>query len=290
MKTNNKQKRQVWLKGIVLFNLFTLLSFFVACDHIDESERLIKVAEENNATTPLTSNEEVSGTAKNVLIEDFTGQRCSNCPNGTKIIEQLQETYGNDRVIAVGLYSGPFGKTAAGALLPLTTETGCTYYDNRQVESQPGAQIDRRGVVIYNVQEWIKAVKEDLGFLAEVKMEVEAQINDESIDITLHEEAYGPFDGKLQVWILEDGITAAQIMPDGSANRNYVHNHVFRTAVNGTWGDDFSIAAGEEKTQTFSQPVDAAWNTDNLSVVAFVYNDDGVEQVAKEKVNKQKQQ
>ena len=286
MKTNNKQKRQVWLKGIVLFNLFTLLSFFVACDHIDESERLIKVAEENNATTPLTSNEEVSGTAKNVLIEDFTGQRCSNCPNGTKIIEQLQETYGNDRVIAVGLYSGPFGKTAAGALLPLTTETGCTYYDNWQVESQPGARIGRSGNVLYKTQDWVKAVQTQLGYLSEIEMAAEATVNGDAIDITVKEKAFGPVDGKLQVWLLEDGITAAQIMPDGSANRNYVHNHVFRTAVNGTWGDDFSIAADEEKTQTFSQPIDATWNTANLSVVAFVYNDDGVEQVVKEKVNK----
>ena len=284
MKTNNKQKRQVWLKGIVLFNLFTLLSFFVACDHIDESDRLIKVAEENNATTPPPSDEGVSGTAKNVLIEDFTGQRCSNCPNGTKVIEQLQETYGDDRVIAVGIHSGPFGKLANGNLLPLTTETGCEYYDQRGVESQPGAQIDRKGVVIYNVQEWIKAVKEDLGLLSEVKMEVEAKVNGENIDITLHEEAYGPFDGKLQVWILEDGITAQQIMPDGTTNRSYVHNHVFRTAVNGTWGEDFSINAKESKSQTLSQHIDTTWNTDNLSVVAFIYNGNGVEQAAMKKV------
>ena len=84
--------------------------------------------------------------------------------------------------------------------------------------------------------------------------------------------------------VLEDGITAMQLMPDGSANREYVHNHVLRTAVNGAWGESFTINEGETKQQTLSQAVDSKWNTANLSIVAFVYNDDGVEQAVKTKV------
>lgn len=82
-----------------------------SCDNIAEGDRLIYVA-------PV----EVS---KNVLIEDFTGQRCLNCPTATETIHGLQETYGGTKVIAVGLYSGDFGKKVDGTLLPLTTETGC---------------------------------------------------------------------------------------------------------------------------------------------------------------------
>ena len=275
-------KVRAWSINMLPVVLLSLLPFFSACSHIDEDEQLIEMTD-NTPTVP--EEEQPSAAPRNVLIEDFTGQRCSNCPNGTLVIEDLQQTY-EGRVIVVGLYSGPFGKTAAGALLPLTTETGCTYYDNWQVESQPGARIGRSGNVLYKTQDWVKAVQTQLGYLSEIEMAAEATVNGDAIDITVKEKAFGPVDGKLQVWLLEDGITAAQIMPDGSANRNYVHNHVFRTAVNGTWGDDFSIAADEEKTQTFSQPIDATWNTANLSVVAFVYNDDGVEQVVKEKVNK----
>lgn len=255
----------------------------MGCSHINDDERLIRVTEE--AAPEPTGDETVSGTTKNVLIEDFTGQRCSNCPNGTKIIEQLQEQYG-DQVIAVSIHSGPFGKTATGNLLPLTTETGCEYYDRWGVESQPGAKIDRSGNVLYNVQEWVNAVQNNLGFLSEVKMEVETRLKDNTIDIMLKEEAYGPFNGKLQVWVLEDCIVGAQIMPDGSTNREYVHNHVFRTAVNGTWGEDFSIDKGESKGQQLSQTINAAWNTDRLSIVAFIYNDNGVEQAVKGKVEK----
>jgi hypothetical protein len=70
-------------------------------------------------------------------------------------------------------------------------------------------------------------------------------------------------------------------MPDGSANKDYVHNHVFRTAVNGTWGDAITIGAGATLTQTFHQTIDSQWDTTKLSVVAFVYNDKGVEQAIK---------
>ena len=79
-------------------------------------------------------------------------------------------------------------------------------------------------------------------------------------------------------------IVALQMMPDGSSNRAYVHNHVLRTPVNGTWGDSFTIQEGESKQQEMTQALDTSWNPSNLSIVAFVYNDAGVEHVVKTKV------
>jgi hypothetical protein len=60
---------------------------------------------------------------------------------------------------------------------------------------------------------------------------------------------------------------------------------VLRAAVNGLWGDAFAIDEGEWKTQVMSQAVEDAWNPENLSVVAFVYNDQGVQQAVKGKVS-----
>ena len=70
-------------------------------------------------------------------------------------------------------------------------------------------------------------------------------------------------------------------MPDGSINKGYVHNHVLRTAVNGTWGEAIHLAAGEQKTQQLTQAISSDWNAEKLSIVAFVYNDNGVEQAIK---------
>ena len=53
-------------------------------------------------------------------------------------------------------------------------------------------------------------------------------------------------------------------------------------------GEDFTVKEGETKTQTYQQTVDAKWNTENLSIVAFVYNGNGVEQAVKVKVKSEK--
>ena len=56
---------------------------------------------------------------------------------------------------------------------------------------------------------------------------------------------------------------------------------MFRTAGNGIWGEDFSIGEGETVERTFTQVLEPAWNKDKLSVVAFVYNENGVQQAVR---------
>ena len=95
----------------------------------------------------------------------------------------------------------------------------------------------------------------------------------------------GDVTGKLQVWLLEDSITAMQLMPGNVINTSYVHNHVLRAPINGLWGDDFAIGEGEQKERVLTFQPDAAWNPEHLSIVAFVYNNSGVLQVTKGTLN-----
>ena len=78
---------------------------------------------------------------------------------------------------------------------------------------------------------------------------------------------------------------ALQVSLQGG-NPQYVHNHVFRDAINGTWGEEVSLALGEQKVLEYNDIVlDAAWKPENVSVVAFVYNDDGVVQATQCKLS-----
>ena len=86
------------------------------------------------------------------------------------------------------------------------------------------------------------------------------------------------------MWLVEDSITAMQLMPDGSVNYNYTHNHVLRAAVNGEWGSTVSIPANNSEESTFSYRLDDNNVADNCYFVAFVYDDSGVKQVAKARV------
>ena len=242
------------------------------CDHIAEDDRLIY--------------EKPEPAKRAVLLEDFTGQRCTNCPKATEVIGQLQETYGN-ALVAVGIHGGPLGFKGNAKNVGLATDLGDEYYNHWNLEYQPVGLIDRHGAV--NYADWAKAVKEELAKTSAIDLKLDAVLKDGTINIAVEATGKeGTVSGKLQLWVLEDGITAMQMMPDGSTNREYVHNHVFRTAVNGSWGETFTINEAEMVKQTYTQAVDASWNTANLSVVAFVYNGDGVEQAVKGKVNSEK--
>ena len=245
--------------------LLTLL-LLAACSEIDEDERLIYVKPD-----PV---------GRNVLIEDVTGQRCVNCPTATSEIEKLQEYYGADHVIAVGIHSGPFAKSVRGIPYPLYTETGDEYYNYWKVESQPMGVIDRLGTCDYNL--WAAKVRDELSKNAPLSLVVTSSYDKESRNaaITVSGKGVdGSVSGFLQVWLTEDGITDFQYMLDGSVNREYVHNHVYRMAVNGLWGDDFSIKEGEEKTLPYTCKLKGGWKPENMHMVAFVYNDSGVQQV-----------
>ena len=58
-----------------------------------------------------------------------------------------------------------------------------------------------------------------------------------------------------------------------------MYNHVLRAAVTATDGEAFPVRYGAEKTATYTYQLDEDWKRENMHVVAFVYNSNGVEQV-----------
>lgn len=236
-----------------------------ACDHISEDERLIY--------------EKPEPAQRVVLLEDFTGQRCVNCPKATEVIEQLLETYG-DALVAVGIHGGPLAFAGNTKVVGLKTATGDEYYNHWNLEYQPVGLVNRHAPV--NYPEWAAAIKEELAKPSPLRLNGTTAIEDNTITINIFAEGTdGTVAGKLQVWLIEDGIKTLQLMPDGTANQEYIHNHVLRVAVNGLWGEDFSIKEGETVERTITQTLDVTWNKEQLSVVAFVYNDGGVQQVVR---------
>lgn len=247
-----------------------------SCSNIDEGDRLIyvKPAEVGRA----------------VLIEDLTGQRCINCPTGTDIINGIIQTYGEDNVIAVGIHSGPLGFKGNAKRVGLMTDTGDEYYKywaNGTNLGQPSAVFNRKKGPSDNFNNWAAEVGLIISEKANLSIDIANAYDAKKRELTIKVGAFGvngTVSGKLQIWIVEDGVKAMQMMPDGSANQDYVHNHVFRAAVNGTWGEEVTVKEGETTSKDYSYVLPEAWNAENISVVAFVYNDNGVENVAKKHI------
>ncbi|MBR4729736.1 MAG: Omp28 family outer membrane lipoprotein [Prevotella sp.] len=257
-----------WSLLIYIFFAALLLS---ACSQIDVSDRFIYV--------------EPSDVTRAVLIEDFTGQRCVNCPTAASEIERLQKEYGEENVIAVGIHSGPLAVFSNAKAKGLRTELGDIYYRHWNIESEPSGLINRKhGIAL--VPQWAGQVYEDMQQQTSIELTMACRIM-ESGDVEVKGNSVAlknDFRGRLQLWVTEDSIVAPQMMPDGSMNNEYVHNHVLRAAINGAWGDEVNWTVGSEIAVEYSFRPEKDWNMDNLSVVAFVYNDGGVQQVVKSRV------
>lgn len=254
--------------------MWAALGLMVACDEVSVNDRLIYV--------------EPPQVSRAVLIEDYTGQYCVNCPRATEEIERLIEQYGDSIVIAVAIHSGPFGKSK-GEPSPLYTEVGDMYFNTWGMSAQPIGLIDRLfGSTPFSYTDWAGgvnyevAIEPPVGFLTDI--DYDAETRDAAIEVQTIGLDSALVSGKLQVWLVEDSIDSFQLMPDGSREEHYNHMHVFRASVNDPWGDALSVSHGQVAVKNYELKLDPAWVPEHCSVVTFLYDDSGVHQVAKKKL------
>ena len=254
--------------------MLAALGFLASCDEISQDERLTYV--------------EPPQVSRAVLIEDYTGQYCVNCPRATEEIERLIEQYGDTTVIAVAIHSGPFGKYK-GEPSPLYTETGDMYFSKWGMSAQPVGLVDRLfGPMLFSYTDWAGGVNYEIAFKAPVSFMTEASYDEETRQAAIEVQTIGLdsalVSGKLQVWLIEDSIDSFQLMPDGSRQEHYNHMHVFRASVNDPWGDEVSVAHGQVAAKNYAIRLDPAWVPEHCAIVTFLYDDEGVKQVAKKRL------
>ncbi|MBR3727457.1 MAG: Omp28 family outer membrane lipoprotein [Muribaculaceae bacterium] len=254
--------------------MWAALGLMVACDEVSVNDRLIYV--------------EPPQVSRAVLIEDYTGQYCVNCPRATEEIERLIEQYGDSIVIAVAIHSGPFGKSK-GEPSPLYTEVGDMYFNTWGMSAQPIGLIDRLfGSTPFSYTDWAGGVNYEVAIDPPVSFLTDIDYDSETRDAAIEVQTIGLdsalVSGKLQVWLVEDSIDSFQLMPDGSREEHYNHMHVFRASVNDPWGDALSVSHGQVAVKNYELKLDPAWVPEHCSVVTFLYDDSGVHQVAKKKL------
>lgn len=251
----------------VICGIAAVITTFYACDNIDEQDRLQYIK-----PTP---------TGRCILIEDYTGQDCVNCPTATAIIEKLQAAYGSDTIIAVAIHSGKLGvKPSDKHHDGLATDLGDRYYNFWNIEYQPMGVINRSDGAL-DKDWWTAKVSYDLEQpqASRVNINIETAYAPDTRTLDIDVDVIGAesaTDGKLQLWLTEDHVTAFQKMPDNTTNTAYEHNHVLRDAINGDWGEEVKVTEGGVKHFSHTYRVNSAWQTQNLAIVAFVYNGEGV--------------
>ena len=241
-----------FLRYIIIAALTGLLLF--RCDVIGEADREIKM--------------EQIVIEKNVLLVDFTDQLCLNCPSASAEIEMLKERYG-DTLIVVGMHS-------YFQPLPLVTADGNTYNSHFGIVGHPTGVID--GLHKADAyQQWGGIIHSLLDVEAPVEIDLSCTFDDESKELSIttkiiNKEIRDISNSKMQLWVIENNVRGFQLLVDGTRVTDYNHNHVFRAAINGTWGENISFGDEREVTFNNSYTLNANWKPEDIHIVGFVYD------------------
>ncbi len=222
---------------------------------------------------------------RRVLVEEFTGVRCINCPAGSTEIENLLSQQG-DRLIAVSIHAEFFAEPYAENQYDFRSDEGENLINFLGLpEAYPSAVIDRKiypgeaDLQLVGLASWAGRIGTQVLETAKVSMELTNSYNPANRGLTVNVvgQAFESIDEevRLTVMISESGIVDAQLTPESSPDLdlNYVHKHVFRTTITPFDGDVLasSMFTGDtfNKEYTFTMPQN--WDASNCEVIAFTH-------------------
>ncbi len=252
----------------------SIVVFISACDKINMDEVQQEVT--------------LSVSNQKVLIEDFTGHRCVNCPKAHKKIHELMDTYGDTNMFAIAIHAGSFAESMPGSpfAYDFRTEAGNAYLNEWEPQGFPIGMVNRKkvnNVFLQDVDSWPTIV--DKAFKQTAPLNIKVAIDGVSNQNTISGKVELSFieevkeNVKLQIIVTEDSIVKPQLAPPPQGLvQDYVHMHVLRGAVNGNWGEALpndSYAADETATISFNNyALGTDWTLKNLMVLAYLYNAD----------------
>lgn len=253
---------------------------FYSCDKIDDPVK------ESTTPPPVDTTDSVIPVRK-ILIEDYTGHNCGNCPKAKKILDSIEIVYG-EQIVGMGVHAGFFANPPINGCSPADFRTTAgTAFDNFfgiSAAGNPNGMINRMD---YPSLTHIKAYNDWKGIAASlITIPPDAQIeitntytsSTKTVTINLDSKFLNAMIGdyKLGVYIVEDSVAGCQIDYDANPQliNNYVNRFMLRGDVNSTWGEALATdpAANSVFTKSYSSQLNTGWNDQQCYVIAYIYN------------------
>lgn len=253
--------------------IFTMAMLVLACDVIDGPYM--------ETSHPNGNNDKFQ---KIVLLEEFTGHQCSNCPAAANLAAQLHTLYGSQFLI-ISYHSGWFARTSTNFPTNYTTATGDELYSHFNVQSNPAGVINRinsNGYIVSST-DWGTTAAQQLTEEPTIGLKVEAEYTptNRSIGLNIDVTAIGTIANPIYIcaYISESGLITPQstsevaTYPTGVI-ANYEHKHVFRQSLNGTWGEIVAqtMTNAQVKSIKINGTLGNGFEADNCQIVVFAYN------------------
>lgn len=267
--------------------IFIILSFiliiYFSCDKVSPPYMKTNGADTTSCPaytfTPKTEHHKV------VLIEDYTGHQCPNCPAAATLLNNFKQQYG-DSIIVIAIHAGDFAEITPPPFndLDLRCTTGNQLNDHYAPIGNPAASFSRKLLggsrTSVSTPEWQTKLNQTL----HVQPELDMQLKVSNYDATKRKACiyvqtqYLQNTSKklmLSLYITEDSLIGNQKDGPSTIVPNYVFKHVLRGSVNGTWGDVLSnttVNLNTLKENKYATILDQKWNAKNCNIVAFVYD------------------
>ncbi|MEC9303509.1 MAG: Omp28-related outer membrane protein [Bacteroidota bacterium] len=251
---------------------------------------------------------------KKVLIEDFTGHLCPNCPQAATEIEAIHDIYG-EQIIAIAIHvTKSFARPYPASQAPnfqydFRTSWGDDLDNLFDISSAglPRGMVNRIGFPDNHKlgkDEWANAVTNELNKEINFGIMINSSNNNINITTQVLNNISGSYN--LVVCLTESGIINWQ--KDGTENiENYEHNHILRSVLldealssnlNYETNQEiqknitYNLTELEEYNIDYSTNVAELgngnagnWNSNNMSIVAYIYNTNTKEVVQVEQNN-----
>ncbi len=269
-------------KNILLASISLLASalVFVGCDKIEKPY----IQKSNVVSSDSLVFADTLPQAKVVLLEDYTGHTCGNCPGAADIAAGLKTTYG-DQLVVVAVHAGGFAKPKGTVMgYDFRTPAGDewdTFFGISAV-SNPNGMVNRDGYPTTHVKSkstWagLVATEAALPVKANIFFSTKYDAATRKLTIGTMTKTLATLSSryKLVVVITEDSIVQPQLdyrfNPD--TLYNYVHHHALRGAASPAMGDDLVPApVGSSVIKAYDVTLDNEWVAEHCSVVAFLYD------------------
>jgi len=283
------------LKIYSILSAILAISLF-SCDIVEEPFMIVQEEVSDSCEAFIFS--PIENPIKKVLLEDYTGHQCGNCPRAAEKAVELQGIYG-DQLVVMAVHAGFFASTSSSYPTDFTTEAGDdwdTHFGNSNA-GNPNGQIDRVNFPnghIYQYTEWGQIIDEQLQDEAKIGIQIIATHNEAAnlICIDTQTEVYQTIDHELNITVvvLENGLISKQTDYSAPSQyvENYEQNHVLRKSLNGSWGENLGQESYEEQDfiiNRYSTEVSSDWTIENILVVAFVSHPETYEVLQVEEVH-----
>ena len=273
------------------FNLSILLIAIILYSCKEENSNINlkpQYADTTLIDTTYVSDSSVTPQTKMILIEDFTGVNCQNCPKAAQKIEDIQALYPN-RILATAIHSTETKKlgfldgsksdyrTPAGKdiylMLGLLGGIGAfpTGAVNRTIHNDGSSNL-----VFQSYSTWSTFVDQELTKPSIVNIYLSGSFIDTSdiykVKVKLHYTQARSDTEAISIFLIEDHIIDLQNVSNVT-DSHYVHNHILRNTFTNATGDVLNASLVKDRVfeKEYKMDIDPTWVRANCKIIAFVH-------------------